>query len=177
MKDSNNTCLVGLANPDRESWARHDGPLDLRLGLRMLTCSTLVETRLRSLMRTRFNTTLPRFDLMAHLANAPTGLKMSDLSRCMMVTNGNITGITDQLERDGLVERVKVDTDRRSSLIRLTAKGRQLFRRMSAVYQNSLAELFGELAPERRELLYKLLGEFKSADINALPAEPQGAPA
>ncbi len=171
MKDSNNTCLTGFANPDRESWARtHDAP-ELRLWLRMLTCSTLVENRLRSLMRTRFDTTLPRFDLMAQLANAPTGMKMSDLSRCMMVTNGNITGITDQLERDGLVERVKVDTDRRSCLIRLTAKGRQSFRRMSAAYQEWVSELFGDLPESRRQLLFELLGELKMAGQAALPRE------
>jgi len=171
MKDSNNTCLVGFANPDRESWARAGDTPDLRLWLRMLTCGTLIENRLRSLMRTRFNTTLPRFDLMAQLAHAPTGMKMSDLSRCMMVTNGNITGITDQLERDGLVERVKVDTDRRSCLIRLTAKGRQNFRRMSAAYQGWLGEFFQELPDGRRELLYELLGELKAAGMAALPQE------
>ncbi len=176
MKDSNNTCLVGFANPDRESWARNNDPLDLRLGLRMLTCTTLLEARLRSLMRLRFNTTLPRFDLMAHLADAPTGMKMSDLSRCMMVTNGNITGITDQLERDGLVDRVKVDTDRRSCLIRLTAKGRQQFRRMSAAYQKDLAEFLEDLPENRRQLLYELLGELKTAGLHAMPQDAAGAP-
>ena len=176
MKDSNNTFLVGVANSDRESWARTTDAPELRLWLRMLTCSTLVENRLRSLMRTRFNTTLPRFDLMAQLANAPTGMKMSDLSRCMMVTNGNITGITDQLERDGLVERVKVDSDRRSCLIRLTAKGRQSFRRMSAAYQGWLAELFQGLPEPRRELLYELLGELKAAGQAALPPEGAATP-
>ena len=108
MRDSNRSSAAGATNPARESWASHEDALDLRLWLRMLTCSTLVENRIRSLMRTGFDTTLPRFDLMAQLANAPRGMKMSELSRCMMVTNGNITGITDQLERDGLVERVVV---------------------------------------------------------------------
>ena len=142
----------------------------------MLTCTTLLEARLRSLMRLRFNTTLPRFDLMAHLADAPTGMKMSDLSRCMMVTNGNITGITDQLERDGLVDRVKVDTDRRSCLIRLTAKGRQQFRRMSAAYQKDLAEFLEDLPENRRQLLYELLGELKTAGLHAMPQDAAGAP-
>ncbi|HZH57418.1 MarR family transcriptional regulator [Yanghanlia caeni] len=176
MKDSNNTCLTGFANPDRESWARAGDTAELRLWLRLLTCSTLVENRLRSLMRTRFDTTLPRFDLMAQLANAPAGMKMSDLSRCMMVTNGNITGITDQLERDGLVERLKVDTDRRSCLIRLTAKGRQSFRRMSAAYQGWLGELFKDIPEHRRELLYELLGELKLAGQAAARLEADSPP-
>ena len=176
MKDSNNIDPVGFAHPDRESWVRPNDALDLRLWLRMLTCSTLVENHVRGLMRTGFGTTLPRFDLMAQLANAPRGIKMSDLSRRMMVTNGNITGITDQLERDGLVERVKVDSDRRSCLIRLTAKGRQSFRRMSAAYQGWLAELFQGLPEPRRELLYELLGELKAAGQAALPPEGAATP-
>ncbi len=176
MKDSNNTRMLGSSHPDRESWARPGDALNLRLWLRLLTCSTLVENRVRSLMRTRFGTTLPRFDLMAQLANSPRGKKMSELSRCMMVTNGNITGITDQLERDGLVERIKVETDRRSCVIRLTARGRQSFRRMSAAYQEWVAELFCDVPEDRRELLYELLGEMKQAGVRALPQEGLSPP-
>ncbi len=176
MKDSNNTAMLGVSHSDRESWARPGDALNLRLWLRLLTCSTLVENRIRSLMRTRFGTTLPRFDLMAQLANAPRGKKMSELSRCMMVTNGNITGITDQLERDGLVERIKVETDRRSSVIRLTARGRQSFRRMSAAYQEWVAEVFDDVPEERRELLYELLGEVKQAGLRTVPRERLAPP-
>jgi len=171
MKDSNNTSLPAITHFDRESWAHPGDALELRLWLRMLTCSTLVENRVRSLMRTSFGTTLPRFDLMAQLANAPRGMKMSDLSRCMMVTNGNITGITDQLERDGLVERLKVDTDRRSCLIRLTAKGRQNFRRMSAAYQGWVSEMFQNLPEGSMESLFEQLGEFKKASLSAISAD------
>ncbi len=170
MKDSNSISVAGYTHPDRESWARPGDAIGLRLWLRMLTCSTLVENRVRSLMRTTFDTTLPRFDLMAQLADAPRGMKMSDLSRRMMVTNGNITGITDQLERDGLVERVKVDTDRRSCLIRLTAKGRQSFRRMSAAYQRWVCDMFQDMPPERLEQLYELLGELKQTRLSDPPS-------
>lgn len=165
MKDSNNFGPVGDEYADRESWARVGDSFDLRLWLRLHTCATLVENRVRSRMRSNFDTTLPRFDLMAQLAGAPRGIKMSDLSKRMMVTNGNITGITDQLERDGLVERVKVATDRRSSLIRLTAKGRQSFRRMSAEYQAWVSEMFAGLPAERQMQLYELLGELKALGL------------
>lgn len=173
MKDSNPIDLVSLSSPDRESWARPGDPLDLRLWLRLLTCSTLVENHVRSHMRTEFDTTLPRFELLAQLSGAPRGLKMSDLSRRMMVTNGNITGITDQLERDGLVARIKVDTDRRSCLIQLTPKGRQSLRRMSDAYQGRVAQLFEAMPAGRRELLLELLGELKDA---ALASGPDPAP-
>src|SRR5690554_2896412 len=135
MRDSNNIGLIEAGEPGRDSWANADDALHLQLCMRLLTCSTLVENSARSLMRGQFGSTLPRFDLMAHLATAPRGMRMSDLSLRMMVTNGNITGIVDQLERDGLVERLKVDSDRRSSVIRLTPEGRQTHRRMSATYK------------------------------------------
>lgn len=170
MKDSNTLSPVGNTHADRETWASPADSLDLRLWLRLNTCTTLVENRIRTLMRSQFDSTLPRFDLMAQLASAPRGIKMSDLSRRMMVTNGNITGITDQLEKDGLVERVKVATDRRSSLIRLTAKGRQASRRMSAAYHEWVKDMFAGLAPERQTLLYELLGELKYSGL-AEPAQ------
>lgn len=174
MKDSNNLIPVGGSRPDSDSWASPVEALDLRLWLRLLTCSTLVENRIRTLMRTGHDITLPRFDLMAHLAGAPRGMKMSELSRRMLVTNGNITGITDQLERDGLVERMKVSNDRRSSLVRLTAKGRQAFRRMSAAYQDGIEEMFKSMPEERQALLYELLGELKEGSLAQVQPDPSG---
>lgn len=171
MKDSNNLSTLGDSHADRESWAGPHDALDLRLWLRMQTCATLVENRIRSQMRTGFDTTLPRFDLMAQLAGAPRGIKMSDLSRRMMVTNGNITGITDQLERDGLVERIKVATDRRSCLIRLTARGRQSFRRMARVYQDGISEMFKGLPANRQQQLYDLLGEVKASGLQVCSSD------
>ena len=111
--------------PDLESRAAPDDHHALRLWLRMLTCCNLIEGEIRSRLRNDFDTTLPRFDLMAQLQRAPKGMKMGELSRHMMVTNGNITGITDQLEKEGLVVRTKVESDRRSSLIKLTRKARK----------------------------------------------------
>jgi DNA-binding MarR family transcriptional regulator len=88
-------------------------------------------------------------------------MKMSDLSQHMMVTNGNITGITDQLEKEGLVERVKVATDRRSSLIRLTPKGRRTFRKMAQAHETWIQSLFSGLSDTSRKALYDALGELK----------------
>src|SRR3546814_12954 len=134
---------------------------DLRLWLRMLTCCNLIESELRSRLRTEYETTLPRFDLMAQLLRVPGGMKMSELSRHMMVTNGNITGITDQLEKEGLVERVKVATDRRSSLIRLTAKGKRSFRKMAQSHEEWVRTLFGGLSEKSRNNLFEALGELQ----------------
>ena len=165
MRDSNNIGLIEAGEPGRDSWANADDALHLRLCMRLLTCSTLVENSARSLMRGQFGSTLPRFDLMAHLATAPRGMRMSDLSRRMMVTNGNITGIVDQLERDGLVERLKVDSDRRSSVIRLTPEGRQTHRRMSATYKERVRGLFAGIPQSHQQQLYELLGELKETGL------------
>ena len=112
---------------DLEARAHEDHHDALRLWLRMLTCTQLIEQRVRSRLREQFETTLPRFDLMAQLERSPEGLKMNELSRRMMVTGGNVTGITDQLEAEGLVERSAVANDRRALCIRLTEAGRKVF--------------------------------------------------
>src|SRR5688500_8973847 len=119
--------LQAVPRHDRESAARADDHRALRLWLRLLTCTQLIERRVRSRLRERFATTLPRFDLMAQLARHPEGLKMNELSRLLMVTGGNVTGIVDQLEGEGLVARVDEPADRRAFRIHLTKAGERSF--------------------------------------------------
>ena len=120
---------------DMEARGHSEHPEALRLWLRLLTCSQLIEKQVRTELRTQFDTTLPRFDLMAQLERNPEGLKMNALSRRMMVTGGNETGITDQLVREGLVERVNVEGDRRAYCVRLTAPGRKAFDKMARAHE------------------------------------------
>ena len=100
---------------------------ELRLWLRLLTCTTLVEGEIRARLRRDFDTTLPRFDLMAALDRAPGGVTLGEISRRMMVSNGNVTGLAARLESEGLVERRAMPGDRRAQLLRLTARGRREF--------------------------------------------------
>jgi DNA-binding MarR family transcriptional regulator len=120
-----------------------------------------VEKQVRTLLRERFDTTLPRFDLMAQLERAPTGLKMNELSRRMMVTGGNVTGITDQLVTEGLVERIDVEGDRRAYRVRLTPKGRKLFNDMARQHEDWIVEAFSSLNEKDISTLHKLLGKVK----------------
>jgi len=134
----------------------------LRLWLRLLTCTNLVEADIRSRLRQDFACTLPRFDLMAQLDRHPEGLKMGELSRRMMVTGGNVTGITDQLQEEGLVSREALPTDRRAYLIRLTPAGREAFSRMARAHEDWIEQLFAGLADTDRRALFRLLGRLKA---------------
>ncbi|MFO1190703.1 MAG: MarR family transcriptional regulator [Rhodoferax sp.] len=136
-------------------------PEALRLWLRMLTCTQLVEKQIRASLRDQFGTTLPRFDLMAQLERAPDGMKMNELSRRMMVTGGNITGITDQLVGEALVERVPVAGDRRAYRVRLTAKGRTLFAEMAHAHEEWVVQAFAGLQDREVATLHRLLGKVK----------------
>jgi DNA-binding MarR family transcriptional regulator len=169
MNDIADTLNTPQDRPDLESRAVPEDHHDLRLWLRLLTCCNLVEGELRSRLRAEFATTLPRFDLMAQLLRAPAGMKMSELSRHMMVTNGNITGITDQLEKEGMVERMKVATDRRSSLIRLTSKGKRSFKKMAESHEQWVQGIFGGLSEKSRRSLFEALGELKLLVHTRLP--------
>src|SRR3954464_7954501 len=120
---------------DMEARLHSEHPEALRLWLRLLTCTQLVEKEVRARLRDRFETTLTRFDLLAQLERAPEGLKMNELSRRLMVTGGNVTGITDQLVTEGLVDRVAVEGDRRAFLVRLTARGRKSFNDMAGQHE------------------------------------------
>jgi DNA-binding MarR family transcriptional regulator len=150
----------------------------LRLWLRMLSCTTQIETEIRRRLRRSFGVTLARFDYMAQLHRRPEGLKMSELSSRLMVTGGNVTGLTDELQRDGLVVRASHATDRRAWILRLTAKGRRSFESMARAHEQWVVELLGALDGERLGQLYALLGELRShlARIEASP-QPQDHPA
>src|ERR1700752_3055068 len=104
---------------------------ELRLWLRLFSCKTLVENEIRRRLRDQFDITLPRFDLMAQLDKAPGGMKLGELSRRLMVSNGNITGLVDRLLAQGLLDRQPAPNDRRAQLVRLTAEGRRSFRTMA----------------------------------------------
>jgi DNA-binding MarR family transcriptional regulator len=133
----------------------------LRLWLRLLTCSSLIEGLIRSRLRTSFDTTLPRFDLMAQLERHPEGLKMGELSRRMMVTGGNVTGITDQLVDEGLVVREDNPRDRRAYIVKLTDKGREVFGGMAREHENWIMQFFDGLEEQDRHQLHGLLGVLK----------------
>ncbi len=107
----------------------------LRLWLRLLRTTRRIEHVLRDRLRTEFDTTLPRFDVMAALYRVPEGMIMSDLSRFLMVSNGNVTGIVDRLVDDGLVIRALREGDRRTSSVRLTDAGRTRFGVMAATLE------------------------------------------
>jgi DNA-binding MarR family transcriptional regulator len=146
---------------DMEARAHSEHPEALRLWLRLLTCTQIVEKQVRSQLRERFDTTLPRFDLMAQLERAPDGLKMNELSRRMMVTGGNVTGITDQLVAEGLVDRVDVAGDRRAYRVRLTPKGRKLFNEMASQHESWIVDAFAGLSDKDIATLHRLLGKVK----------------
>jgi DNA-binding MarR family transcriptional regulator len=147
---------------DIEARAHSEHPEALRLWLRLLTCTQIVEKQVRGQLRERFDTTLPRFDLMAQLERAPEGLKMNELSRRMMVTGGNVTGITDQLASEGLVDRVDVEGDRRAYRVRLTSKGRKLFHEMAGQHESWIVEAFAGLSTKDIATLHRLLGKVKA---------------
>jgi DNA-binding MarR family transcriptional regulator len=147
---------------DAETRAVSDDHGAIRLWLRMLATNRLVETRTRRLLQERYATTLPRFDLMAQLERAPRGLKMGELSKRMMVTGGNVTGITDLLEKEGLVERSADPADRRAWLVRLTPAGRRAFTAMAEEHERWIVESFAGLSGREMATMASLLARLKT---------------
>ena len=131
---------------DAETRIASDDHAAIRLWLRMLATNRLIETRMRRLLQERFETTLPRFDLMAQLEREPQGLSMSELSRRMMVTGGNVTSIVDQLEKEQLVQRQMQASDRRSFTVSLTEAGRTAFAAMAQAHEGWVVDLLSPLA-------------------------------
>jgi DNA-binding MarR family transcriptional regulator len=151
MSNAGNSVLSNRLGPAPHS------KQSLRLWLKLLGCTLIVEKRLRSRLDADFGTTLPRFDVLAALERHPQGLKMSALSEFLMVSNGNVTGVVSRLIEDGWVTRTVDRQDRRSATVRLTRKGRESFLRMAAANERWMDGMFGELTDPQIEDLMRLL--------------------
>ena len=156
--------MTNLIEPpaDRET-ADTDGRLQTRLWLRLLTCTQLIETEIRGRLRAGFETTLPRFDVLAQLHAAGTALTMGELSERLMVTTGNVTGLIDAMQQDGLVARQPNPADRRSTLIAATEAGQALFDRMAPAHRHWIEALTSGLTRAEMVLLFELLGKLKES--------------
>ena len=135
----------------------------LRLWLRLLSCATSIEKKARAMLVARFDTTLPRFDVMAALERAPDGLTMSALSEHLLVSNGNVTAIVGRLVEDGLVTRLQDKSDRRVLRVKLTPKGRRDFRTYAAAHEAWIEQLLGDLAEAEIHPLLSGLGRVKTS--------------
>jgi DNA-binding MarR family transcriptional regulator len=145
-----------------------DHKTELRLWLRLLTCTTLIENDVRRRLRENFDVTLPRFDLLAQLDRTPNGMTLGELSQRMMVSNGNITGLVERLVEQGLIRRKPSPTDRRVQVVSLTAEGRRFFRAMARANGDWVGEIFADLSAADIEALMKLLAKTKASARTAI---------
>jgi DNA-binding MarR family transcriptional regulator len=160
--------------PDREAAATDGARLPLRVWLRLLTCVNMTEAVIRARLHAQFATTLPRFDVLAALDAAGSELSMGVLSARLMVTSGNVTGLVNAMEQDGLVIRRRHPGDRRSTLIGMTAAGRALFARMAPAHAQWLEEAMAGLARHEAAALWEALGHLKQSvrESAAAPVPP-----
>ncbi len=142
--------------------SRTSGKDKLRLWIRLLRASRTIESVLRERLAQQFDTTLPRFDVMAALYRTPEGMLMSDLSRFLLVSNGNVTGIIDRLASEGLVKRARRNGDRRTSIVRLTPPGHAAFKQMAAAHQQWVEELLAGVSKVDAQRLTSMLEVFRS---------------
>lgn len=155
------TQSLGEEHIGLEARAQQEDHMDTRLWLRLFSLTEQIQQRIRQMLRQQFDTTLPRFDYLAQLDRHPQGLRMNTLSRYLMVTGGSVTGLTDQLVKDELVERIPDPLDRRSLYVRLTPKGRKQFRKMAQAHEQLLGELFAGLPRRDKDALYEHLGHLR----------------
>ena len=150
-------------NIDLETRINDSSSEDLKLVLRLTAFNNLIQNELRNRLRLQFDMTAPRYDLLAQLSTDSQGLKMGELSERLMVSNGNITAISLQLEKAGLISRTTNRQDRRSTFIKMTAKGKKIFAKMEIAYNQWVSELLGELLVESKLDFYKSLSDGKEA--------------
>jgi len=161
QNDPSHALLEDADELGHESRAAHDDHGALKLWLRLLATTTQIESEIRTRLRERFGISLARFDYLAQLYRYQGGMKMRDLSRCLMVTGGNVTGLTDDLAKDGLVARESSPSDRRAWIVRLTPKGKRQFETMAQEHESWILELFSGLDDRTIRQLHAQLGALR----------------
>lgn len=125
--------------------------------IRLLGVTRSAETTLREFLRVKHGTTLPRFDVMAALFRRRDGVTMSELSRMLLVSNGNATTVVDRLEQTGLVRRTPSETDRRTVFVALTPEGVAQFETLAADHEAEVSRLFSRLSEDDLEAMTDIL--------------------
>ncbi|CAH1669925.1 MAG: MarR family transcriptional regulator [Chelatococcus sp.] len=161
-----------MSTTDVEPWidaetkvaeAPADHRAELRLWLRLLTCTTLIENEIRRKLRDDFDFTLPRFDLLAQLEKAEDGLVLGEVSKRLMVSAGNVTAIVERLLASGHVTRTALPQDRRTQIVRMTEEGRSTFKAMADEHGEWIGRMFDDLDPAEIDQLMNLLGKLKTS--------------
>jgi DNA-binding MarR family transcriptional regulator len=145
----------------------HAEPLSkrrLKMWLRLLHVNRAAESHMREFLRVKHHTTLPRFDVMAALYRNRKRVTMSELSRMLLVSNGNVTAVVDRLERDGLVRRSVSDTDRRTIFAELTPEGFRQFEVLAVGHEHEVNTLFDALTEPELETLTTLLKRISKSE-------------
>jgi len=156
-----------MATRAQHSDSSEQGRAALRTWLRLLACTNIIEKHLQSQLRQKFESTLPRFDVLAELDAAENqlghGISMSGLSQRLMVTNGNVTGLVEQLVKERLVTRTMAPHDRRSQFVRLTKSGKRAFDRMVPEHRAWVERIFSQLSPKDHAAMDQILAKLKDA--------------
>jgi DNA-binding MarR family transcriptional regulator len=147
---------------------------ETRLWLRMLSTTKLITTEIRRRLRNEFGATLPQFDLLAQLYRERDGLRLGELSKRTMVTNGNVTGLVERLEADGFVQRVTPDGDRRVTVAKLTPAGIDLFTLMAAAHERWLRDIMADVPPAMITSLHSEIGAVKTSALDHLSGSAFG---
>ncbi|MBP6737258.1 MAG: MarR family transcriptional regulator [Rhodobacteraceae bacterium] len=129
----------------------------LKMWIRLLGVTRAAEGELREFLRVKHETTLPRFDVLAALWRRRDGVTMSELSRMLLVSNGNATAVVDRLEKDGLVRRTPSEADRRTVFVALTAEGLAQFEGLAAEHEAEVDRLFAGLSETDLDTLTDIL--------------------
>jgi len=156
---------------------KHDGELGgaassrdaVRLWLRLLSCTMVIEKRIKRGLADQFSTTLPRFDILAALDRAEAGLTMGALGRALLVSNGNITGLIQTLIRNGDVEMAIAPGDRRTAIVTLTEAGRTRFNAMAKAHHGWIEAMFAGMSPAETAQMLALLDTLKTSIAVAGP--------
>ena len=152
---------------DYESGVHVKDGMELRVWLRLLTCTNLLDTEVRTRLKNTADTTLPRFDILAQLERHDGPMSMGDLSRRLMVSNGNVTGLIDRLAREGLVDRTASPKDRRVQMVSLTGEGSKFFAEIAKDHRDWVGDMMAGLSAEEITTLHELLARLKESILAA----------
>ncbi|MAU41189.1 MAG: MarR family transcriptional regulator [Kordiimonas sp.] len=157
-KDSGDVCGQSPAGPPVPNVSTRR----LGLWLRLFMNAAEIEKYIRQRFREHFAVTLPQFDVMAALYRAEKALTMGELSQQLLVSNGNVTGIVDRLQKEDIVHRVVCPDDKRVHHVTLTAVGRAKFEELARAHESWVDERLAGLNVDEVEDMISRMDRLRS---------------
>ena len=115
-------------------------------------------------LRDEVGISVTEYDVLLHLSEMPAPVRMHELADAVVISKSGLTRVVDRMESDGLLARLPIARDRRSTAIELTHRGRSVFQEARKVHRRGIQRYFiDHLSEDDAKVIRRVFGGARDA--------------